>query len=635
MKTSISRDTRILLVTVAAIFLSALALRLYAIDAQSLWSDEGSTIALSSRSFEQILRDTAQDVHPPLYYWILHAWMDLVGSSVFAVRSLSAVCGALTVAITYILGRRWFGTPSAVVATIAATLSPLAIYYSQETRMYALLMLLSALAWLALDGWLTSVRWYLLVLSWLITLAAISTHYFAATLIAATGLIWLVSLIVWVRQQRRTPAALSRIRVRQWIIWAILLGVAVLLLVALVWRNRMTLLNWPTIARESFGPAYVLSDTLRVFSQGTSGAPGWSFWMVGFLGLLVVGALAGSRRSGLVDGHTLALAWLFVPVVPMLVLAFNQPFYQPRFLLLVLPAFHLLIGHGAATLGKWLSTPRLIALAAAIFIVLAARGPLTNEWYNPAFWRDDYRGIARYITDTAGPNDAIMMMGQGQVETLDYYYKGTLPHYLLPRFRPLDRDATVHDLKDISRRHRRLYALFYVPYEADPNGVIADWLQTNAFKVNNRWYGGVELVVYEFGDLRAALRPMDARFGQHVRLGQIATSPSIVHAGDAVRIAFVWRSDATLDQPLNLFVHLLDDTGKIIAQYDGPSAQRPATEWATGKSQPGRAAVLVPPGTAPGDYHLVAGLYEPTGERLRLSDGADTLLLTQIKVVDQ
>src|SRR5690349_16108091 len=99
MKTSqfISRDTRILLVTVAAIFLSALALRLYAIDAQSLWSDEGSTIALSSRSFEQIFRDTAQDVHPPLYYWILHAWMDLVGSSVFAVRSPSVVCGALTV----------------------------------------------------------------------------------------------------------------------------------------------------------------------------------------------------------------------------------------------------------------------------------------------------------------------------------------------------------------------------------------------------------------------------------------------------------------------------------------------------------------------------------------------------------
>src|SRR6185436_1617716 len=118
------------------------------------------------------------------------------------------------------------------------------------------------------------------------------------------------------------------------------------------------------------------------------------------------------------------------------------------------------------------------------------------------------------------------------------------------------------------------------------------------------WYGGVELVVYDFGDLSAALRPMDARFGPHVRLEQIATSPSIVHAGDAVRIAFVWRSDATPDQPLNLFVHLVDDTGKIITQYDGPSAQRPATEWLTGKSQLGRAAVLVPPGTSPGDYHL-------------------------------
>src|SRR5215213_2341166 len=109
---------------VALLFIVALALRLYAIERQSLWGDEGSSISLASRSLAQIVRDTANDAHPPLYFWVLHFWIRMFGTSVFAVRSLSALCGALMVSITYILGRRWFGHPAAVVAAMAALLSP-------------------------------------------------------------------------------------------------------------------------------------------------------------------------------------------------------------------------------------------------------------------------------------------------------------------------------------------------------------------------------------------------------------------------------------------------------------------------------------------------------------------------------
>src|SRR5437868_2493946 len=151
----------------AVLVLLALGLRLYGIEVQSLWADEGTSVALATRSFARIAQDAAHDVHPPLYYWTLHIWVQLMGLGVFAVRSLSALYGVLVVVLTYLLGRRWFGQAAALVAAVAAALSPFAIHYSQETRMYILVTLFGALAWLALDAWLARPRRLFLALYWL------------------------------------------------------------------------------------------------------------------------------------------------------------------------------------------------------------------------------------------------------------------------------------------------------------------------------------------------------------------------------------------------------------------------------------------------------------------------------------
>jgi hypothetical protein len=609
----------------ALVFILALALRLYAIDRQSLWSDEGGTIALALRSLAQISHDTAQDVHPPLYYWALHIWTIVLGTSVFSVRSFSAICGAATVCVTYLLGRRWFGQPAAMIAATAGALSPLAIHYSQETRMYALVALLGALAWLALDGWLAHRRWRLLALFWLAALAAISTHYFAATLLAATNLIWLANLVKTIRQQR-VPGISSGLAWRPALAWvgaqALLLGLALVLIA----RNRTVLANWPTSARGAFGPAAVASDTLRVFSQGLNAPGGWSSWQSGFLLLLVVGLAVPARRSSLLDGRVLAAAWLFVPLGVMAGLALAAPLYQPRFLLLALPAFHLLLGHGAAVLAQRLRAGHLAAPAAAVFLALAARQPLTNECFNPDFWRDDYRGIAHDIAASAGPDDAIMALGVSQLETLDYYDKDTQPRFLLPRTRPLDQEATIHDLESIAARYRRLYALFYVPYEADPDGLIAAWLRDHAFTSSSRWYGGVQLVTYEFGEPPDPLRPINASFGSEVHLRRGGIGPTTLSPKAAVRILLEWDLPASPAPSLSLFVHLLDGNGRIVSQYDLPFMPG-------GAAKQRRLAILVPANTAPARYRLVLGVYNPsTGVRLQLPNGDDILKLADITV---
>jgi uncharacterized membrane protein len=59
----------------------ALALRLYHLDGQSLWADEGNSAALAGRPFAVIAEQAALDIHPPLYYWLLKIWCSLFGQS--------------------------------------------------------------------------------------------------------------------------------------------------------------------------------------------------------------------------------------------------------------------------------------------------------------------------------------------------------------------------------------------------------------------------------------------------------------------------------------------------------------------------------------------------------------------------
>ncbi|MFQ5343893.1 MAG: glycosyltransferase family 39 protein, partial [Anaerolineae bacterium] len=129
-----------------AILLLALGLRVFQLDGQSLWYDEGTSVALAGRGLGNITRSAAADIHPPFYYYLLHGWTALVGFSPTAVRSLSALIGTILVALTWVLGRQLFGPTVGLTAAFLAAVSPFQVYYSQETRMYILAAMLGALS---------------------------------------------------------------------------------------------------------------------------------------------------------------------------------------------------------------------------------------------------------------------------------------------------------------------------------------------------------------------------------------------------------------------------------------------------------------------------------------------------------
>src|SRR5450759_2521821 len=79
------------------IVIIAVAFRVYKLDAQSFWYDEGNSARIAERSLQLIIAGAAGDIHPPLYYMVLHYWRALFGESEAALRSFSVACGALLV----------------------------------------------------------------------------------------------------------------------------------------------------------------------------------------------------------------------------------------------------------------------------------------------------------------------------------------------------------------------------------------------------------------------------------------------------------------------------------------------------------------------------------------------------------
>jgi mannosyltransferase len=133
-------------IALLAIVLVGAFLRLYHLGAQSLGADDTWSVWIAQLGLSKITQTTAADVHPPLYYFLLHYWMASFGTSEIAVKLLSIVFGVLAILVVYALGRELFEERAGLIGAFILALSAFNIRYSQEARMYSLLVLLGLLS---------------------------------------------------------------------------------------------------------------------------------------------------------------------------------------------------------------------------------------------------------------------------------------------------------------------------------------------------------------------------------------------------------------------------------------------------------------------------------------------------------
>ncbi len=107
------------------------------------WIDEGLSVGIASHPLTQIPALLHQDGSPPLYYMLLHVWMSLFGRGEVATHLLSLLFALLTIPVAYWAGKSLFSRRAGFMCAVLAAGAPYLNTYGQETRMYALLALLS------------------------------------------------------------------------------------------------------------------------------------------------------------------------------------------------------------------------------------------------------------------------------------------------------------------------------------------------------------------------------------------------------------------------------------------------------------------------------------------------------------
>ena len=197
---TVGRSTRQLLATLPAVGLVsiAFALRIFRLEAQSLWYDEAISVYYSAKDLPDLFSYLTRDNHPPLYFVLLHYWMALMGRSEFAIRLLSLVAGVVEIPLLYVLGRRLLGTHNyaGALAALIAALSPWHVWYSQETRMYSLATALGLLSiYLLLRASTHNVPSIWVAYS-LASVAGLYTHYYVALLLLGQAVFFICRVLI-------------------------------------------------------------------------------------------------------------------------------------------------------------------------------------------------------------------------------------------------------------------------------------------------------------------------------------------------------------------------------------------------------------------------------------------------------
>src|SRR3954453_13040200 len=178
---------------VIAITALSLALRLGEMHVH-FWIDEGLSVGIGRHSLTEIPGVLRQDGSPPLYYWLLHVWMDVFGRSESQTHAFSLVSALLTIPAAWWAGRSLFDARTGWALAGLTAINPFLTSYAQETRMYALVILLGTLCTACfLHAYVFGRRAYRIPFGLLLA-ALLYTHnwtfFYGLALLIVVGFVW-------------------------------------------------------------------------------------------------------------------------------------------------------------------------------------------------------------------------------------------------------------------------------------------------------------------------------------------------------------------------------------------------------------------------------------------------------------
>ncbi len=390
----------------------ALACNLFQLGSQSMWFDEILSFERASQSLPVLWRivNTTQP-NMALYYIFLHFWLQFtallgLNPTEFVIRLPSAIFAALSSVMVFLLGRRFLGLAAGLTAAGLYLLNGQQLIYAQETRSYALQLLLICITWYALfaivSGNTHQKRWWLCFA--LATVLAVYVHLFSALILAAQVVAFGGLLVLpgtpgpWRTQARQ--------QLRMFIVC--LVGIFLLLIPGIYTSRSGSKTGWLPIPHPM--DVYLLFLTISANSRIYL-ALLVAFCILGLFVAVLAYQAWGKRllsRLSLVDtaedqydqrlshfqqllpvGFAL-LCWVIVPIVLSYIISYSSTrLFSARYLVTIVPAFVLLVGLGIAVV-RWRVVQVVLVLGLLLltihYVPLYYQRQQAEDWNTTSFW---------------------------------------------------------------------------------------------------------------------------------------------------------------------------------------------------------------------------------------------------------
>ncbi|MBN1999192.1 glycosyltransferase family 39 protein [candidate division KSB1 bacterium] len=475
-------------------FVFALFLRLYRIDQQCLWSDECASLGGARLASTISVLSHSSRFHPPLYYLLLHFWSDL-GLNEFTLRFPSAVFCAFLIPVLFMLGRELADTKVGLVAAFLGIFNPFLVWYAQEVRMYALLLLLSGL----------NILFFLYILNkkkriyWLVFITTLFlgmlTHLSAVFLV-------IFQMIFLIVSRNKYRHLFSRL------IW--IYSAAFLLVLMIMPHFMYTIVNERAYGlfqgQVVWGRLFALPYSFFAFSAGFSVGPSlqslhdvnaylllrqyWGIVLPFFTCYLFVFLLG---MKNLIKHKEKFLFLILLLLIPLLIVYLLANFslihtYNVRYACIALLAYILMLSYGVTALGK-IRFFVMIGLLTLLNIV-----SLSNYYHNPSYFKPDIRSVADYIEISEQPGDVILSDEPGLFKM---YFHGR-SHVDLLWIDPskIEGMEKFHYIQSRMQGKKRLWLIPNRLWAFDPQGEIMNYFN-KLDKIEEKQFVGIRTFLFK------------------------------------------------------------------------------------------------------------------------------------------
>ncbi len=642
------------------LLLLAWTLRLAHLGTMSIWWDESLSWDRALQDLPTILSNTIRiqnvithDLHPPLYFVLLHFAVLLVGTTEFALRFASTCANLLTLAMLYPLARLLFGArskPVGMLTALLAALSPFYVWYSQEARPYALVLLCSVFTLYALLRWLKTnpQRFFNLRSRWAILFviglgATLATHYLSFVLLpffAGTLLLFGDRGRRW-RERAASPITLTA---------AALCGIFAAIFIFI--PSGAEQLTGSDYGSAQFVPFFImLRDVWNSFAVGLTANLDQVAWLDLFLvGLWYVGIFSTIRARARDARLALFLVtYLLLPAIALQLGSYLRPLYlNSRHLITTSPAFYFGLALGIDALARRVAlirrfspyhpltlSPRqplilysVVTCIIAIPLLVGSVYSLDNLYLDTTYAKDDHKGWAQFLRENMRPDDYLILVAPQAEKIVEYYIPPGLQWESLPHLGQtrdwqeyLDRESVLKAY----RNHGRVWFLEIHEPVADPQQHIADLLRRFGTSVDIVYFSGIstQLVLQQFVYGTPQQKnvpipnPQNVVFDNNLNLVGYRT-PAQIQAGQQLTALLYWRLKNRTARDVSVSLRVVDDKGNIWGEADAPPVGNlyPMSKWPPKTTLLDRHALGVNPGTPPGNYTVELSVSQSPGHEL-------------------